>query len=676
MNLPQLTAKIGRAAKTKRKKSSELSMLVKEIRSANSSGNDYLVFMTFDLDKNEIRFEDPVPMNNNTVFDYHYFGNNSAAGMQYYVTRECSSIHYLLKSVFSDLVLVLQKHGFYESELLSLLSEIDKQGLINLCEKKGGGIVYLDKIKHLDGATLDEKNNVVIDGAAKKGDEFLRYLLQWEGTDVRFSLIVPRIVKESKSVVIPLHPDYIAVTKKEQNIENPEGEQSVQENLKFCYVCNKAKTNVSSELTTKFSRSGINKIFGTTTFNYAKGINKKYYDDSYAMCGSCFQDMLFGEKEISKSFSLNIAGERAFVLPEGLLDDFRYDKLSAIKKGTDLFFEKGITKEIESELEVAVEIFERSEEYVVHFFIYKTDGNSVTVLETIEDVPTLHIIELVKELGRQAERLSPYIRSLSLGAIYRMIPVRTNKKKEQLDIQRVLTLYHSLFSKTTIDAPVLFEYATEALEKGFKEIRKKQIIQYENMGLHSFLPDQEDRYFRQVTMRYICLLQTCQKLGILDREVFYKKGGKVMDLTGMTSSVQEIHRFLDKQGFRDMPRALFYLGTLVRNVARAQYEKNHKSKPILNKIQFQGMNQKEIIRLYQDVLEKLNQYNKVNMENEQLIKAFNHYFGTLEIEKALSDQEHIFYLMAGYSFYPAKLKGEAEEQRSYEDTEDEESITA
>lgn len=666
MNLPQLTAKIGQAVQECIGGNSPLAVLIKN-RSYDAD-KDYMLFMTIDLANQEIRFEEPVPVYPEARYDYHYFGNNSAAGRQYFLTREGDSLHYLFKSVWSDLYLVLKKHNMHDSELGSLLHHMNQQQLIVLGKKKGTGTLNLLKIKGVKKAEWDPQNEkkIIVNGVSQTCEAFVRHLLQWDNKDSSIALVIPRVVTiDHEVIVLPQHPDYIAVTKKEQNLE-PEinGEDE-----KFCYICHQKGADVSSDLTTKFSRSGINKIFGTTTINYAKRINKRYYDDSYAICNACFQNMLFGEKEISAHFSSRLAGERVFVLPEGLLEDLDYNVLSALKEGTDLLVDKGLAQTVVKQVEIELDRL-NSDAYVIHFFLYRTDGNSVRVLGTINDVPTAHLYRLAEMLGKHVNRFSPYLRSMSLGTIYRMIPVRINKKKEQLDVQRVLDVYQSLFKQIPLESNVLFGYAAEALEKGFKEIRKKKKSQYLNLALDTYKADQEDRYFRQQITRYLCLLHTCQSLGLLDRKIFHKRGVKIMNVTGMASQVQEAEKFLEEQGFEAIPRALFYLGLLLRSVAQVQYKKNHKTKPILNKIYFQGMSPNEVVHLYLDVIEKLKQYSQLTMLNEQYMKAFNHYFGPLnkERETTLTDQERIFYILAGYSFYPAKSNEKEHEDDFYEES--------
>lgn len=663
MNLPQLTAKIGQAAKKAIGGNSPLAMLVENL--SYDPDKDYILFMTFDLINQEIRFEEPTPVYPGARFDYHYFGNNSAASMQYFLTRDGDSIHYLLKSVLSDLYLVLKRNNMDNSELGSLLKQMNEQKLITLGEKQKTGTINLLKFKGAKEAEWDPQNDkrIVVNGVSKTCEDFVWYLLQWDNKDSSIALVIPRVItQDNKIIVLPQHPDYIAVTKIEQKLEI----DIKSENVKWCYICHEKGTDISSEFTTEFNRSGINKVFGTTTINYAKNINKNNYDDNYAICNKCYQDMLFGEKEVSAHFSSKLAGERVFLLPEGLLEDIDYNVLSELKAGTDLLFDKGLTQTVVQQVEIELDRL-NSDAYVIHFFLYRTDGNSVRVLGTISDVPTIHLYRLTEILGEQAYRLS--LRSMSLGMIYRMIPVRT-VKKDQIDVKRVFDVYQSLFKLIPLETNVLFSYATEALEKGFKELRKKRRTQYFNLPLDDIKEDEEDRYFCRQILSYLCLFHTCQLLGLLDRQIFYKKGVKVMETTDMVSRVQEVESFLEEQGFEKIPRALFYLGLLINSVAKIQYGKNHKTKPILNKINFQGMGQKEVVNLYLDVIEKLKQYNELTILNEQYMKAFNYYYGPLnrENETTLTDQERLFYILAGYSFYPAKPS-----KKENEDDNDEES---
>ena len=108
--------------------------------------------------------------------------------------------------------------------------------------------------------------------------------------------------------------------------------------------------------------------------------------------------------------------------------------------------------------------------------------------------------------------------------------------------------------------------------------------------------------------------------------------------------------FLDLQGFAPEAKALFFLGVLLNRVASEQYKKGHKTKPVLKKIQFQGMSAKEVFRLYEEILEKLRQYDLFDLFSEQMIAAFHRHCGKMEKNWPLSDHANVFYIMSGYGY--------------------------
>lgn len=114
---------------------------------------------------------------------------------------------------------------------------------------------------------------------------------------------------------------------------------------------------------------------------------------------------------------------------------------------------------------------------------------------------------------------------------------------------------------------------------------------------------------------------------------------------------EEMEEYLVRQKFSDEAKALFYLGAMINRVGIAQYNKGHRKKPILKKIQFQGMKNREIQRLYEDVCEKLIQYEKMDLFAEALLNRLHEYCGKSFMEEwSLNEHINVFYIMSGYSY--------------------------
>ena len=116
---------------------------------------------------------------------------------------------------------------------------------------------------------------------------------------------------------------------------------------------------------------------------------------------------------------------------------------------------------------------------------------------------------------------------------------------------------------------------------------------------------------------------------------------------------ERTERFFARMDYDDNQKAMFYLGRVLSSVAYAQMQKEHSSKPILNKLNFNGIGLKEIERLRLDLTEKTQQY-RIHGFTEPLFERFNHYFKHNEWN--MPPQEALFFLLSGYSFSVSSKK--------------------
>jgi CRISPR-associated protein Csh1 len=662
LNLPQLTAYIGKNANVGG--NNEFSSLIKGLKvKLKEEDLPYTVFLVFDLQNKEINFEVKDEFKEKHLDEYYYFGNNSAAAAQYYLVRESNSLKYLLGKVWTDLYQTLSRYNLQDREMGQLLKKLADQSYIFINKKDGWGINpdKLTIIKEQPQLEVELLSNSVKIKASEQEEKklnyesFIRLFIKDENKHNRFVLVVPVVKMESgEEVVLSTHKDYLELVKLVNNLGPSSSEKKPGEKEKVCYLCGRTRTDVSSKYSKKFSRSGINKIFTTTTINTSPYLRDFNYDYVYATCQECYQKLLAGEKIISERFKGRIAGEDVFIIPEGLFGNFDYNHLYKLKKDIDLAFQISKADEWLQQLETGAMV-DNLNQYALNFIFYRSDGNSVTILETIEDVPVLRFQRILEKLAEEAFKLQAHLRSMSIGHIYRIIPVRINRQGEQLDIGRVLSFYKALLNGEQVKAGNLFSYAVEALDKGLRQLSKEKIDNFINLNLRRYQNGYEDFYIKNIIMRYLVLIHTCQGFGILDKKVF--GGGERMNeeiTTGsekVDSAIKNMEAFLYRQGLCPEARALFYVGVLLYRVALAQWFKEHKKKPVLKKVHFQGMNQKEVYQLYNDLLEKLRQYNRWSLFSEAVMNRFHHYYsGNLERKWPLSEQANVFYIMSGYAY--------------------------
>ncbi|TEB13236.1 TM1802 family CRISPR-associated protein [Pelotomaculum propionicicum] len=682
MNLPQITAMAGVQVE---EQGDSLASLVKERLSPQpklkNDDEQYVVFLTFDLDNREIRFEDPKPFRPDIPKTFNYFGNNGRSQSQYYLVREVGSLVYLLSTVWNDLALMLDKYGMKDSELRWKLRQMEEAELVTITGKKGEGTVNLQKLllPNIDGRLtgIEDKKKAVVGEEKFSFEDLVRRALGVTNKNTRFLLVIPALRCHGEPpVILSRHPDYLTLVGKVNRLENTETEHGNNTGL-VCSVCRNRKPDVKSEYNFSFP-TGLNKIFTMTTINYASGIGKSGYDRVYAFCNECYKKLLSGQKLIREGFRTWIAGENAFILPEGIIEHLSYNYIERIRDIADLAFQS--RDALEWIKFVEAEAFENSGLYSLNIIVYREErGKSVSILQTIEDVPLLRFQLVMRLLAEGVAALRPHVRPMSLGSVYHLIPVRKTEKG-QVNVQRVLSFYKSLLSGEMVYSKTLFGYAVEALDKGLRQLSKQKLDNYENLNLTYYRDGREDFFIKHVIMSYLALFRVCGQLELLDRPVFAWRRRENMAENNQSkslSSVEMMEDFLEQQGFLPEARALFYLGALVNQVAWKQSERGHKTKPVLDKINYQGMSRRDILRLYEDTLDLVRHYFEgVPLYIAQYMERFHNYFGSLEKAWSFNEQENVFYIMSGYAYLvkgasdSGSGEGNADEDKNENQTEE------
>jgi len=113
---------------------------------------------------------------------------------------------------------------------------------------------------------------------------------------------------------------------------------------------------------------------------------------------------------------------------------------------------------------------------------------------------------------------------------------------------------------------------------------------------------------------------------------------------------EKLAQFFNEMDYSPQQKSLYWLGRMIGKVGTAQYNKGHKQKPVLNKINYNGMDFAKIQRLYVDVFELATQY-KIANEISFLSNNFSQNFPANEKLWKLSPQESVFYILSGYSLY-------------------------
>jgi CRISPR-associated protein Csh1 len=429
-------------------------------------------------------------------------------------------------------------------------------------------------------------------------------------------------------------------------------EKSTSDTLpKICYVTGELQDDVFEPAFN--SRYSINKMFVTTTKNYATGFIDKEFGKNYQLSRRVESSLERGSAHLLKNYVVKIAGLSHCVVPQFLArTTIDLDHLTfKITKRSDLLFqmtEKRNWERFESDLEFTDE----EGMYWINFLGFDSDGNFFKTINHIKNIGKTHFVETIDAL-KHVEREMTDVEGISwesvmtygkertrcnfnFHTIFNLIPVRKEKRND------ALILFKAILEQREIERNHLFGFFTELiLCHRFSRYSAYQITPNGNFDFAT----------RNAVFQYQAFIQFLRKLNLLKME---EKSPPVSAAT-LPEIERSIIAFFERMSYSDAQKAMFYLGRVLNSVAYAQHKKNHTSKPILNKLNYNGMDKRAIIRLRIDLMEKCKQYDVLNY-NELLFSKFNDLFNPSEF--ILSSEEALFFLLSGYSFRTPKEANE------------------
>ncbi len=331
----------------------------------------------------------------------------------------------------------------------------------------------------------------------------------------------------------------------------------------------------------------------------------------------------------------------ALETPKGLSGDL--DRvLKGIKSRTDLNL--GLQEKVDEEIEGMI----GQGNYALHLLFYRQNKANFKVLRLIQDVPAYRL----EELRRSANRFTRVVGGalfreskqwdLTMKNMYYLLPVR--KSGTNVLSKPVLEFYATLLSGGLLDRRNLVD-------------RFAELVNVHRFGNYASYHVSEIQDADYALVRYVAhtnlLLAYLRSLGQLKEEELETEYLESLRLP------EEQRDYLERLSYTEEQAALYLLGTLVAEIANAQWRlgpggKNG-DKTILNKINYAGMTVSRTQRLATDLFDKLTQYrdrNRRPLLRERSETAFAQAQALLTKNKenwSLSATETVYYILSGYS---------------------------
>lgn len=617
-----------------------LSNFIEELEPIKKGRQLNVFKLDFDLLNEQVKFDTNEEMENSTARKYNYIGSGNSRAAQWYTSS--SSINYFIsetiynlsqlnmgESLNKEVKEVLEKF-FYKldkglDKKYSYLLDINKHGISNKTieeiydetrnESKIGPEILKVMTKELENY-LKERYN-------QKFNDFGLFVLQINGQPISLNKNYIERVIESK---------------------NPLNEQAGDEKLNkgICSSC-----GAKDMLTSNFANTKI-KIFTTNLNIFASYFNKEGYYKNMQLCQSCLMKLMAGENYTMNYLDTKLSTFNVYIIPQFVygepMDKEDLDYISG--KIVNSF---NTVKSYESIRDLKDELIEIKDNYfLLNFLFYRRSQASTKVQALVKDVSP-SIFDRISEALIQSNHIMTALLGdkwkyyVTLNTIYYMHPIKLNNGSPT-QYRDVLQSYDHIFTGKKLNVKHSIENIADCIK----------IIKLEKPSYNIDTKNRIEFYMLQAN-GYLKFLREMNCLG---------EGQGVEVDTLMVKD--DIKKFISEMKYNEEQTAMFLLGTLIGEIGNAQYDpsSDSKNKPILNKINWNGVDKSKLIRLTKDVFSKLNQ-EKIRHFHERTFSEMKRILDKNINNWSMNKDENLFYILSGYSYATVKpiLKGDMKNEK-------------
>lgn len=410
-----------------------------------------------------------------------------------------------------------------------------------------------------------------------------------------------------------------------------------------CYVCGK------KDLVTPDTTKLPDKYYITKLITFASNLDKNNFSKNFNLCKDCYKNIIVGSNILRNRLNYNFLGSRAYLIPSfifpsenfktiipSLIEPLNIDFKSVLFLEDFLNFEK----KKEELLKYYINYIDNKNYININLLFYERDQQSFKIQKLIKDIPLRRVDELrnaqqnINSIGEKLFGSEERKWILTFNQIYYFFPVRIDKKNRSVGLRKILDFYEAIFLGNKINKEFLIKEFVEMIN----------VYKFERFNITQIkTPKNIDISMIYSILQTNLLLIMLKNLNLID-------GGEVMDKNFDELPLSdEIKNYFKEMKFSEQEASLFLLGYLIGEVGRAQMTGESQKKPILEKINFHGMNLNRILILTNEVFEKLDQYKKrqFNEINFAIMKML--------LDKniknwRLNDIENVYYIMSGYAF--------------------------
>ncbi len=403
-------------------------------------------------------------------------------------------------------------------------------------------------------------------------------------------------------------------------------------NKGYCSICNKF-TDVTDD-TKKFEF----KYYNRDKISFASNLRK--FQSNFNICESCYEYILSGENFIFENLKTYL-GNNVLIIPEKIIKIENIDEKLKIEK----IFK--ITNSIINDNMNSIREIENvsKEEYIINLMFYEKINNSFKIYDIITGIPESRILLIAKKLTKTYNDFS-------------LIYDETNIDQKTINLKSFIGILKNGMDSANTSKIFLI----------IKKIFMLQHIEFKEV-IAMFLGGIRRDYFKNNRVYPNNILNMNSYLKFLANLEVIEHFNEKHDIKGDIN--MENNSLFDEMGYSKEEAGLFSIGYVLRKIEKIQYVYNITGHPLLEKLNFNGMNFKSLERFMLHLDEKIRQYN-IN-SSDILNELYNSHsilskYSSRKEDWPIDDITNVFIIMTGYS--SVKPTGNKNEVRIEDEEED------
>ncbi|WP_457638372.1 TM1802 family CRISPR-associated protein [Oceanithermus sp.] len=413
-----------------------------------------------------------------------------------------------------------------------------------------------------------------------------------------------------------------------------------------CHACGK-----EAQVTGNFKHFQL-KFFINDKVNFAYGLNEQSWPKSYGLCQRCYEYALVGERYLIGHFQTRLLQSETLIVPTlgpESIDRAELDELSELLLATTRELER-----VEALPRLLNRLGESNDLPQINLLFLERSQSATKIKEVVPEVEPSWILRLLRTLGEVNQRTRELFgpppwgdRGEWLGgvvALLYLLPLEVRQKRPEVG-PALRALKSLLIQEPQVESSWV---------RGFLTVLR--FLHHQNPGIYASKGCPDGCPDVEVAVSQMAAWLLFLKLAGLLEEVAMEENRP----TNHTHA-EALHAL----GLGDEKAALYLLGVLLARVASEQYKRS-KSKPVLEKVGYQGMPLEKVRRFAVELFDKLGEYRRLDTDSEATFATAMELLTAKEESWGLTDEENAFYILLGYgletrriiNFGAAKKKGE------------------